>query len=1206
MTQSDQLLASLAVLRRQWRQRIALEALAWVALAAVIAVVVGFGITRVLGPAGAGLVVTRVLAYGSIAGTLIYFLVLPLARRTSDQRFALYVEERAPELRQALLSAVHELHAPEALRSSPSLSARLISRTVSALRPIESDARIERPRMVRALRMLGGVVVAAALLALLGPADLRHTARALFAPWSVAEAATPVMAVRVVPGNAAVPKGASVDVGAALSGFASDSAELVFRGDSAAPWSHLSMSRDRDKQKFTSRLFDVTKPTEYYVESNGVRSPLYRLTVSNLPAVSTLGIDVKYPSYTGLPAEHQDDGGDVAAVVGTTVTVRPTTTMPVQGGTLTFDNGTTVPLVADSSGKLSASFKLKTSGFYRVDLVSASGASVTGPVQYAVDALPDRPPKVSIEQPGRDTKVTNVEEVTVAVRGSDDYGVESMELRYRVNGGEEKRVPFTGSSRGKEPRGTYTFFLEEQKLAPGDLIAYNAVARDGAGNVGSSDVYFLEVRPFGKSYRQAEQGGGGGGGGGGDKPDGFVPRQRDVVAGTFNLLRDSATSTPRKLREDAATLLIAEGSLRTDVEALVRRLQERGAVRADTMFLHIHAELSAAIVALKQAEALLVKGLGHDALSPEQQALQRLQRAEALYRDVQVQMDQQQGGGGGGGGGAQARAEDLADLFELQTDKLRNQYEAVQSESKQPQEQAQREADAALDRLKELARRQQQENERAQRMAEQMRERLGQRQSSSGGASGSAAGSASGSASGSTGGGASQRELARQAEEEARRLERLSREKQSPELADVAHQLQRAADAMRKAATGSSQQGQQALDQLGRAANGLEGARADRVSESVRQLARQARAAQERQKEITNEVKSATALPPEQRGDKLRQLTEKKDALSQEVEKLEADADRVARDGRREQPSAAGKAGQAADAIREQRIKDKIALSKNVVRGGSTDYANALEEQIEENLSDVADKMGAAAGAIGANPGQTGQPRALEQTRELVRGLESLRDQMADRAAQRGQRAQNGQQQQQQQGQSGQQSRSGQQPGQGQQGQQGQGQRGQGQQGQGQQGQGQQSAQGQQGGQSGQRMGGGGQNPLGGMPSDGRMPSDGDPRQMSRALGLRRANAEALRRQLAGQGIDVRDLDRSIDAMRQLERSGALGDARAVDRLEGSVIDGLKDFEFALARKLGGVQSGGPSLGTRSPVPEQYRGDVEEYYRSLAGGRREK
>ena len=46
MTQADQLLASLAVLRRQWRRRILLEAVAWVALAAVIGLVVAFAISR--------------------------------------------------------------------------------------------------------------------------------------------------------------------------------------------------------------------------------------------------------------------------------------------------------------------------------------------------------------------------------------------------------------------------------------------------------------------------------------------------------------------------------------------------------------------------------------------------------------------------------------------------------------------------------------------------------------------------------------------------------------------------------------------------------------------------------------------------------------------------------------------------------------------------------------------------------------------------------------------------------------------------------------------------------------------------------------------------------------------------------------------------------------------------------------------------------
>ena len=1142
MTPAHRLTDSLATLRRQWRLRVVLEAAVWIALAVVAAIVVGHLVTTTFGTNVQSVRLARVIGYALVVGTAIRFLALPLFRRTSDERFALYVEERAPELRQALLSAVHELHAPVAERASPSLTMRLVERTLTLLAPLQRNSALERPRMVRATRALAAVLVAAAVLLAAGPAGLRQAARALFAPWSVAEAAIPVLAVHVVPGNAAVPRGASVDVGALLAGFDSDSAELAFRSDSTAEWIRLPMSPDKVDNSFTARLLDLTRQTDYFVESGGHRSVIYRLTVSDMPAVRRLALDIRYPVYTGLPNEHVEDGGDVAAVVGSSVTVRPSLTKSVRGAQLVFDDGTVVPLPLGTDSVPRGAFLVRRNGFYRVDLVATDGTPVAGSVQYAVDALPDRAPTVTIEQPGRDTKVTTVEEVTIAVRASDDYGVGSMELRYRVNGGDEQRVALadSGRRRSREPRAAHTLFLEEMKLAPGDLIAYHAVARDAAGNQGSSDVYFLEVRPFGKSYRQAEQQGGGGGGGG-DSPDGLVARQRMVVAGTFNWLRDSATTSPRKRREDVAALNIAEGRLREDVASLVTRMQERGVARADTTFIHIQAELTSAITALQAAEERLVKAQGREALPAEQQALQRLQRAEALFRDVQVQFGGQQGGGGGS---AAQRAEDLADLFELQTDKLRNQYEAVQQESSQVGQQA---ADSAVQRLRELAARQQQENERMQRLADAMRERLGTE-------------------SGGGGGGASQRELARQAEEEARKLERLAREQRSPELAQAAQQLQQAADAMRKAAGGYPAQGNAALEQLGRAANGLEGARTSRVSESVRQLAQQAQALEQRQRAIAEGVKAMNDGSPAQRGERLRQLDVQKDALQKDVESLEANADRLAREGRREQPGAAAKVGEAADAMREQRVRDKIAFSKNVMRGSSADYANGLEGQIAENLGDIAGKLRAATNALGSGPRESTQARSLEQTRELVRGLESLRDRVADRTGAPGQESQAGQS--------------------------------------GKQGQAQGQPQGQQqGSRSGGRPGGGNRPTPGSEPGAPSSLTPDDARQFSRELALRRESAEALRGELSRQGVDVGDLDRMIETLRQLER-GRIGEPRGLEQLQGSVIEGLKEFEFSLYRRLGLAGGKGPSLDARAAVPEEYRAAVEEYYRSLAGARK--
>ena len=98
------------------------------------------------------------------------------------------------------------------------------------------------------------------------------------------------------------------------------------------------------------------------------------------------------------------------------------------------------------------------------------------------------------------------------------------------------------------------------------------------------------------------------------------------------------------------------------------------------------------------------------ALPPEQRALQFLQRAEEAYEEVMVSM----GGGGGGGNSQSQAAEDLADLFELELDKLQNQYETMQ---RGQQRQADNTVDELMERLRELARRQEREAERQRRQA---------------------------------------------------------------------------------------------------------------------------------------------------------------------------------------------------------------------------------------------------------------------------------------------------------------------------------------------------------------------------------------------------------------------------------------------------------------------------------------------------------
>ncbi len=84
-------------------------------------------------------------------------------------------------------------------------------------------------------------------------------------------------------------------------------------------------------------------------------------------------------------------------------------------------------------------------------------------------------------------------------------------------------------------------------------------------------------------------------------------------------------------------------------------------------------------------------------------------------------------------------------------------------------------------------------------------------------------------------------------------------------------------------------------------------------------------------------------------------------------------------------------------------------------------------------------------------------------------------------------------------------------------------------------------------------------------------------------------------------GVDPSDLNRMIDQMRQLENGKNYDDPASVERLQHSLIEGLKAFEFALRRQVEGNDKGRPSArGCRATCRPGFRQMVDEYYRSLS------
>src|SRR5437762_3221900 len=428
---------------------------------------------------------------------------------------------------------------------------------------------------------------------------------------------------------------------------------------------------------FEGMLLRLEKPVDYYVESNGVRSPMFTLSVVDLPTVAQLDLEYHFPAYTGLAPRKVEGGGDVAAIRGTDVQLRITPTMAAPGGRILLNDGAAAPLAVQGDGTLTGVFKIERQGFYRIELTGPHGEKVEASPQYTIDVIDDQAPAVRFTKPGRDTQASPVEELFLEATADDDYGVKSLQMFYSVNGSAPKTVNlFAGGKPLPEVSAGHTIYLEELGLKPGDFVSYYAKATDTDVVQGpkttTSDIYFVQIRPFRKDYKPAQSMGGGGGGGGGQQVGELSRQQREIVAATFNIVRDKAKTKHEKYRENVVFLNLAQAKLREQDEEQMGKLKARLSV-VDPAFNKIAEVLPKAAEEMRSAEGDLKAVKPDSALSPEQRALKLLQEAEQQY-EMQVAMQN----GGGGGGGQSQLAEDLADLFELELDKLANQYEIQQ------------------------------------------------------------------------------------------------------------------------------------------------------------------------------------------------------------------------------------------------------------------------------------------------------------------------------------------------------------------------------------------------------------------------------------------------------------------------------------------------------------------------------------------------
>lgn len=650
-------------------------------------------------------ITARIALVMLLALVVVLLLWLPLRQLKRDDGSRVF-EARLPE-QQGRIQTYLDSKRREAEGQSTPLIELLAADAATIAEKTPPTTLISPRRLMLAASVAGAGVIALALLLSVGPSYWGFGSRYLLLGAELPREAIVLKRITVLPGNATVRRNSDVSIRATVEGFRPEQTQVFVRFADQEQWEAAPM-RTAEEGQFDFKLYAVRGPLTYYVQADGVRSGEHSIGVVDLPRIERVRLTYSYPEWTGLDPLTDEESRDIRAVEGTDVKVEVFADAPLDAPALIVD-GSSQEL--QKEGKASVgSIAVSKPGSYQIG-ARVADEFVALSDEYPIEIVADEKPTIEIRKPGRDWRATSIEEVPVHIQAEDDFKLRDVSLLYSVNGGEWKKRPVGGGNRRSDNESLLDMedlgakATQEQHLSPGDLVSYYAVAKDRKQTV-QTDLFMVQVQPFERTFKQ---GGGGAGGGGGmaDEQGAISERQREIVLATWNLQRsDERNTRTREQLEDSARML---ADLQTTLSQQARTLAQRTRARMDPAS---DERVKTFVESLERAAGLMEPAAGHlsafrlqAAVTPEQQALQQLLRAEAAFREVQVSMQQQ-----GGGEGSQA-ANNFTEMFELEMDVEKSQYE---NESQLSQQNNQQEMDEAIRKLKELA-------ERQEKLAQQQR-----------------------------------------------------------------------------------------------------------------------------------------------------------------------------------------------------------------------------------------------------------------------------------------------------------------------------------------------------------------------------------------------------------------------------------------------------------------------------------------------------
>ena len=1161
-----------------------------VALAATVVLVL---ITNALAFSRWSITSARLALLFALVLAVTFGIALPLTA-LNRRRAARRAEEMFPEFKQRLVTFAER----DVEKREPFLDLLALD-TLTVARTAEPKSLVPDRKLVTFLGVGAVSLCILVWLILAGPGYLGEGAALLWAATPHAGSA-PFYDIQVVPGDISVRRNSDLMVTAQLIGLQTQNVRLYARYQSASKWDQVPMRPQAGGSGFQFVFAGLPESVEYYIEAGPLDSKHFNIRVLDLPNVKNVRVTYRYPSWTHLQNVTEDRGGDLRAVEGTEADLEVETDKPMRDGILVLNDDQQIRLSGGERNVYKGTVRMEKDGVYHVAALD-QGQPVRLSNDFFIEARKAEPPNVIIARPGHDYRSSPIEEVTVAVKADDEFGVSEMTLHYSVNGGPEQTVDLLKQKGTKQADGSTVISMEDFKAVPGDVVSLYAIAKD-AHSESRTDISFIQADPFEREFSQAQAAGGGGGGGGGGMGDqnDISQREKEIIAETWKHQGDKK-ATQQESADAAKFLSGVQAKLGEQARSLAGRMQSRELSQENEEFNSFVKDMNAAAEAMGPAAQQLQQQKWREAMPSEQKALQNLLRAEATFRQIQVAFGSS-GGGGGAGGGA---GRDLASLFDLELDTEKNQYETAQTAGGSAGQQ-QKEIDEALQKLDQLARRQEElaaeqrnnqqsseqrwQQEMLRRQAEELQRQMEQMarnnsQSGSGSQSSSQQGNAQGnSSSGSSGPSGSSGQSG------------AGGKSADPRVQQSLDRLRQATDDMRRATSPqqSEAEARRAADRLKEATDLLGSMRQQQSATKVDSLAEEAGRLTEEEREQTGRIQQAFGpggLGAQGGTQQRRKLADDREKLANDLGTLEKNLQDAARElSTQNQSAASTKLREALGDMQQSDLRARIQRGADWMRRGIDPNANGMEPEIAAGMQRLEKGLHDAQQAMGSAP---------EPGKDSQQGIETALNRVERLRNQLGGLSRDGQGRQQGQGQQG--------GGEGQ----GAGQR------YGRDNQGNWSPNGgpgarlggDNGGSYGNTYAGGGANGtvFGNLDTGNNTPRGGPPVQPDNSpVPPQRAYEDSLRdlnqlRQAVREDPEMaKQVQELIQEMERLDPSRFPGNPALVEHLHSQVLADVDKLELQLRRQLDDKDSGQVRSGDIKTVPQGYEESVAEYSRRLS------